>query len=81
MKATLTLEYEEPKVAEAIAAAIWPDNLKTPADMTVATMLNGNEVKTDIDSNGKIDTFIATIDDLLFCISVAEKSLKTIKGD
>ncbi len=79
MKATLTLDYNDAEVARAVAAAVSPDNLKTPPKMTVATILYGNAVKTEIDFDGKINTFIATIDDLLFSILVAEHSLETIK--
>lgn len=79
MKAMLTLEYEDAKFAIAIAAAVSPDNLKTPSGMTLATMPKGNAVNTQLDFDGKMDTFIATIDDLLFCIIVAEKSLETLR--
>jgi len=79
LKATIIIEYDDAKVAKAVEAAVSPDNLKTPADMTVKTVLNRNTVTTEIDAEGKIATFIATIDDLLFCISVAEKALKTMR--
>ena len=78
MEATITLEYNDVKIAEAVAAAVSPDNHKTPAGMTVTTVLKGNAVTTEIMTEGKMATFIATIDDLLFCISVAEKALQTI---
>jgi tRNA threonylcarbamoyladenosine modification (KEOPS) complex Pcc1 subunit len=73
------LEYDDARVAKAVAAAVSPDNLKTPSDMSVTTMLNGNAVTTEIDFKGKMETFIATIDDLLFCIAVAEKAINTMK--
>jgi hypothetical protein len=79
LKATVTLEYDHAKTAKAVAAAVSPDNLKAPADMTVTTIQKGNAVTTDIDTKGKMDTFIATIDDLLFCVSVAETALKAIQ--
>ncbi len=68
-------------MAKAVAAAVSPDNLKTPENMTVKTALNGIVVTTEIASEGKISSFIATIDDLLSCIRVAEKTLRTIQKE
>ncbi len=66
-------------MAKAVAAAVSPDNLKTPENMTVTTALDGKVVTTELASEGKIASFIATIDDLLSCIKVAEKTLRTIQ--
>ncbi len=66
-------------MAKAVAAAVSPDNLKTPENMTVTTSLNGKVVATELASEGKIASFIATIDDLLSCVRVAEKTLRTIQ--
>ncbi len=65
-------------MAKAVAAAVSPDNLKTPENMIVATVLNGKVVTTELALEGKIATLTATIDDLLSCVSVAEKTLKTL---
>jgi len=80
LKATIALEYENEKTAEAIAKAVSPDNFKTPAGLTVKTERAGNRVVTEIAAEGKMATFIATIDDLLFCVSTAEKTLRAIQG-
>jgi hypothetical protein len=37
------------------------------------------KVITHVDCSGKLSTFIATIDDLLFCVSTAEKAVQTAK--
>jgi tRNA threonylcarbamoyladenosine modification (KEOPS) complex Pcc1 subunit len=79
LEAEIILEYEDEKVAEAAAKAVSPDNFKTPRGLTVKTTLDKNKVITVIKCKGKISTFIATIDDLLFCISTAEKTIKTVK--
>ncbi len=78
LEATITLEYVDVKTAEAIAKAVSPDNFKTPAGLTVKTAIENNKVITEIKCEGKIATLNATIDDLLFCVSTAEKTLKTI---
>jgi tRNA threonylcarbamoyladenosine modification (KEOPS) complex Pcc1 subunit len=79
LQATITLEYKDEKTAKAIAQAVSPDNFKTPIGLHVKTERDANKVITQIDCEGKLATFTATIDDLLFSVSTAEKVLKTIK--
>jgi tRNA threonylcarbamoyladenosine modification (KEOPS) complex Pcc1 subunit len=79
LQAIITLEYKEEKIAKAIAQAISPDNFKTPIGLHVKTERDSNKVITQIECEGKLATFVATIDDLLFSVSTAEKTLKTIK--
>ncbi|MGE5637783.1 MAG: KEOPS complex subunit Pcc1 [Chloroflexota bacterium] len=78
MEATIALEYDDEKVAEAVAEAVSPDNYRTPTDISVKTERKQNTVITKIKADGKILTFLSTIDDLLFSVSIAEKTLKTI---
>jgi hypothetical protein len=77
LQAEVILEYDSIKVAEAIAKAVSPDNFKTPKGLSIRTVRKANKVITKLDHNGKFLTFIATIDDLLFCVSTAEKVLNT----
>jgi hypothetical protein len=79
LQATITLEYADAKTAEAIAKAVSPDNFKTPAGLQVNTVRDDNKVVTEIRCDGKLATFTATIDDLLFCASTAEKTLGVLK--
>ena len=79
LEATITLEYKDAKTAEAIAQAVSPDNFKTPIGLQVKTERENNKVITQIRCDGKLATFTATIDDLLFSASTAEKTLKIIK--
>lgn len=78
MEATITLEYTDAKTADAIANAVSPDNFKTPTGLTIKTERKNNHVLTEVKNEGKLTTFIATIDDLLFCVSTAEKTLRTL---
>jgi hypothetical protein len=78
LEATVTLEYKDMKTAEAVAKAIYPDNFKTPKGLKVDTFTEDNKVITSIKFEGRLATFIATIDDLLFCASTAEKTLDYI---
>jgi len=79
LEAAITLEYSDPKTAEAVAAAVSPDNFKTPVGLRVKTELEGCKVVTQIDCEGKLATFTATIDDLLFSATTAEKTLHIVK--
>ena len=78
MEATVTLEYADEKTAQAIAQAVSPDNFKTPIGLSVKTVRDNNKVITRIQCEGKLATFTATIDDLLFSASTAEKTLRII---
>ena len=78
MEATIKLEYSNPKTADAIADAVSPDNFKTPTGLTIKTERKNSQVVTEMKAEGKLSTFIATIDDLLFCVSTAEKTLRTV---
>lgn len=78
LEAIITLEYIDVKTAEAVAKAVSPDNFKTPAGLTVKTVTENNKVITEIRCEGKLATFNATIDDLLSCVSTAEKTLKIL---
>ena len=78
MEATITLEYKDAKTAEAVAKAVSPDNFKTPVGLQVNTVREDKKVITQIRCDGKLATFTATIDDLLFSASTAEKTIHTI---
>jgi tRNA threonylcarbamoyladenosine modification (KEOPS) complex Pcc1 subunit len=79
LEATVTLEYKDEKTAKAIAEAVSPDNFKTPVGLQIQTEQKNNRVMTHIEYQGKLATFTATIDDLLFSASAAEKTLHIIK--
>ena len=78
MQAKITLEYSDAKTAEAIARAVSPDNNEAPAGLTVKTECRSASVFTEITYEGKLATFIATIDDLLSSVSTAEKTLQAV---
>jgi hypothetical protein len=75
LEAKITLEYADAKSAQAVAKAVSPDNFKTPLGLTVKTLWENKKVVTEIVCDGKLATFTATIDDLLFSVSAAEKTL------
>jgi hypothetical protein len=79
LEAEITLEYGDAKTAKAIFKAVSPDNFKTPSGLFIETTRKANKVLTRISCEGKMATFISTVDDLLFCVSTAEKALQTTR--
>lgn len=79
LEAEITLDYSDVTVAEAVARAVSPDNFKTPKDLIVKTVWKDGKVFTRILCKNSLPTFIATIDDLLSCTLVAEKTVQTAK--
>jgi tRNA threonylcarbamoyladenosine modification (KEOPS) complex Pcc1 subunit len=76
----ITLTYSSEGEAEAISKAVSPDNLGAPRELTVKTKAIGNSVTTVIKYCGEnIATLMSTIDDLLSCISTAEKIILSIR--
>jgi hypothetical protein len=79
LEAILTLEYADKKTAKAVANAVSPDNFKTPIGLQVKTVREDTKVVTQIQCECKLATFTATIDDLLFSASTAEKTLAAVR--
>ena len=78
MEAEILMEYEDAKDADAVADAVSPDNFKTPSGLSIETRSKEYRVITLVKC-AKIGSFIATIDDLLFCVVTAERTLRTAK--
>lgn len=79
MEARISLRYKTAREAEAVLEAVSPDNLKVPRGLKVITRRKGITVITDIKCELRLETFIATINDLLSCIQVAERVLGAAK--
>jgi len=79
LKAEITLTYEAVIEAEAVASAVSPDNVKVPPGLFVRTTRRKNKVFTQIECETRLQTLIATIDDLLACVSIAEKAFSAVK--
>ncbi len=79
MEAEIRLCYGNEREAEAVAKAVSPDNVEVPSGLTVKTVRKRAEVLTRVECQTRLQTFIATLDDLLSCVSVAEKSFTVAK--
>jgi len=80
MEAEIVLSYKNEREAEAVAKAVSPDNFKVPRGLFVKTTHSGAKVLTIVKCDLSLQTFIATIDDLLRCVSVAEKAFTTVRN-
>jgi hypothetical protein len=79
LKAEITLTYKAVREAEAVASAVAPDNVEVPHGLFVKTTRQKNKVFTQVECKTRLQTFIATIDDLLACVSIAEKAFTAVK--
>lgn len=79
LEAELSLVYDSEQEAEAIVQAVAPDNLKVPIGLKVETERNDSSLSAVVRCEKSLETFIATLDDLLACISAAERALGSVK--
>jgi tRNA threonylcarbamoyladenosine modification (KEOPS) complex Pcc1 subunit len=79
LEAEIVIDYDNGEIAKAVTKAVSPDNLKTPQGLFVQTRWREGKVFTRIECKTKLSTFIATIDDLLFYTSIAEKAIRATK--
>jgi hypothetical protein len=79
LEAELRLVYKNEREAEAVAKAVSPDNIQVPKGLFIETVQKGFEVITKVECENRLQTLIATLDDLLACVSVAEKIFKVAK--
>jgi len=79
LEAEIRLSYQNEREAKAVANAVSPDNVEVPPGLHIETLRNGSDVLTKIECQTRLQTLIATIDDLLACVSVAEKTFKVAK--
>lgn len=60
--------------------AISPDNVQAPADLKITARRFGRSVKISILSK-RLETLIATMDDLLSCVQATERTLVELRVD
>jgi hypothetical protein len=80
METEIKLLYKNPREAKAVAEAVSPDNVGAPDGLSVQTSWVENTVTTKVRyDGGNFMTFLSTIDDILSCVSVAEKAFIATK--
>jgi hypothetical protein len=79
MEAEIRLSYPDKRQVEAVAKAVSPDNAKAPPGLSIETTEEGYDVLTKLKCEVKLQTLMATIDDFLCCVSIAEKAFSAAK--
>jgi len=79
LQAEIILSYKSIRDADAVAKAVSPDNVKVPPGLVIRTEKRGRRVLTKVTCETRLQTFVATIDDLLSAVSVAEKTIASVK--
>ena len=72
----IVFRYDSPRIAEIIARSLSPDNIKTPSNLEIKTFSDGNLVITKIKGDLRLESLLATLNDLIFCTQVAQKTVK-----
>jgi len=65
LEAEICLSYGNEREAETVTKAVSPDNVEVPPGLYVKTVRKGSEVLTRVECQTRLQTLIATIDDLL----------------
>ena len=73
---SLDLGREE---AEAVALSLSPDNLKVPSGLSVRTFRKGSKVIMKVTSLKRVDTMLATLDDLLASAELARGAINVAR--
>ena len=74
------MTYVDEEEAKAVLEAVSPDNIDAPEGITINMYAEKNVVVAVIEySMENLLTLQSTVDDLLSCISVAEKSISALK--
>ena len=74
---SLDLGREE---AEAVALSLSPDNLKVPSGLSVRTFRKGSKVIMKVTSLKRVDTMLATLDDLLASAELARGAINVARN-
>ncbi len=77
IRARLKVLTSDHKKAESIVKAVTPDNLNMKG-LHVRTGTTVNSAQFTMSFEGKIETFISTLDDMLACIQAATRTLNRI---
>lgn len=74
-EAKATIRYSNVEIANAVLEAIGPDNCHAPEGIEIEAYLDGSVLNLEILCAKGVGSLITTLDDLLACISAAEKAI------
>ena len=76
--ATLRLGTKNERVSRPLVQAVEPDNEEV--GLTITGRATRRDATFQILFDGKIETFISTLDDLIQCVQAAERTLNSISN-
>lgn len=79
MKAKIRVSLSNSKEAEAVSKALQPDDAETPSYLKVTTISKGRYIESEIICQGRLETLISTIDDILSSIVMVKKTLSATR--
>ncbi len=74
-EAELILRYPDEETAKAVAEAVSPDNYQAPEGLELSVERRKKEITIKVHCPKGVGSLISTLDDLLSCLSAAEKAL------
>ncbi|MCL4517681.1 MAG: hypothetical protein M1587_00620 [Thaumarchaeota archaeon] len=83
MKATLSIEFSDKKLLNAVNASLLPDNIDFPEGMRFSQRKRGKELEISIGidrSKGTIETLISTLDEVVSHIHSAFSTLQLVEN-
>ena len=75
VESKLTIRHSDVEIANAVLEAIGPDNCQAPEGIEIRVTLMGSVLNLEVLCAKGIGSLITTLDDLLACISAAEKAI------
>ncbi len=78
IRARLALNVANARISKSLVQALEPDNIKMPG-LDVSREANQHSAVFKLTYQGKIETFIFTLDDLLGCLHAARETLDTLR--
>lgn len=79
MKAKIRVSLSNSKEAEAVSKALQPDDAETPSYLKVTTISKGRYIESEIICQGRLETLISTIDDILSSVVMVKKTLSATR--
>lgn len=79
IRARVTVRLTNRAISRSLVLAVKPDNLKMEG-LSVVGKTNRTGAQFRLAFDGKVETFIFTLDDLLRCIQAAKEALDSISG-
>jgi len=73
---TVRLDLKDLKKTESVMKALIPDNINFPRGLSMDISAEGTVIVLSFKSSGKLDTLVATVDEVLEHISVMDKVLE-----